>query len=120
VFKVYGYWTAPRPEDVAAFEDFYMDTHIVTASRVPHLRELRQFRMELPYKRKDQESRPNETPAHYRIVELTFDTRADFEASFDSPEWAAMVEEGRGMRERFGVFNSGDLATGDDFPIWRS
>jgi uncharacterized protein (TIGR02118 family) len=109
MFKVYGYWTAPRPEDVEAFEEHYMNTHIVNASKVPHLRDLKEYRMDEAY--------GGGEPAHYRIAELTFDSREDFEKSSESPEWAVMGEDAGVLRERFDVVNTGDLSHGDDFPI---
>ena len=109
MFKIYGYWTGPKPEDVDAFEEHYMNKHIVAASKVPHLRDLKEYRMD--------EAFGGGTPAHYRIAELTFDSREDFEASMTSPEWGVMNADAGVLRERFDVLNTGDLCHGDDFPL---
>src|SRR2546430_2377489 len=35
-YKLYAYWSAPKPEDVEAFEQYYAETHVPRAAAVPN------------------------------------------------------------------------------------
>jgi uncharacterized protein (TIGR02118 family) len=95
MYKLYSYWSAPKPEDVGAFEDYYASTHCPKAEMVPNLSRL-------------VTSRTNEgfeggEPMHYRIAEMVFPDKAAFQACTESPEWATLRECSGTMIERFGV-----------------
>ncbi|MEX0629370.1 MAG: EthD family reductase [Chloroflexota bacterium] len=74
------------PEDPAAFDVHYRDTHTPIIRRYPGLRDLRLTRPE------GVGGRP---PAYYLIAEMAFDSRADLEAALASE---AGVESGRDLR----------------------
>jgi len=40
MYKTISYWTAPQPQDVAAFEEFYQQVHGPMAARVPGVQKL--------------------------------------------------------------------------------
>jgi uncharacterized protein (TIGR02118 family) len=95
MYKLYSYWSAPEPEDVDAFEDYYASTHCPKAEVVPGLARL-------------VTSRTNEgfeggEPMHYRIAEMVFPDRATFQACTESDAWTTLRECSGTMIERFGV-----------------
>jgi uncharacterized protein (TIGR02118 family) len=95
MYKLYSYWSAPRPEDVEAFEDYYLSTHCPKAEAVPDLRKLVLTRTT--------EGFEGNEPMHYRIAELAWDDKAAFEACAASPKWTTLRECSGTMIERFGV-----------------
>jgi uncharacterized protein (TIGR02118 family) len=74
------------PEDPAAFDTHYRDTHTPIIRRYPGLRDLRLTRAD------GVGGRP---PAFYLIAEMAFDSRADLDAALASE---AGVESGRDLR----------------------
>jgi uncharacterized protein (TIGR02118 family) len=95
MYKLYSYWSAPQPEDVEAFEEYYASTHCPKAEVVPNLARL-------------VTSRTNEGfegggSIHYRIAEMVFPDKAAFEECTGSDEWATLRECSATMIERFGV-----------------
>ncbi|HEX9738926.1 MAG TPA: EthD family reductase [Candidatus Limnocylindria bacterium] len=74
------------PEDPAAFDAHYRDTHAPIVRRYPGLRDLRLTRAD------GVGGRP---PAFYLIAEMAFDSRADLDAALASE---AGVESGRDLR----------------------
>jgi uncharacterized protein (TIGR02118 family) len=95
MYKLYSYWSAPRPEDVEAFEEYYASTHRPKAEVVPGLRKL-------VLTRTNEGFEGNEA-MHYRIAELAWDDKAAFEECAASPEWTTLRECSGTMIERFGV-----------------
>ena len=79
------------PEDPAAFDVHYRDTHTPIIRRYPGLRDLRLTRPE------GVGGRP---PAYYLMAEMAFDSRADLEAALASE---AGVESGRDLRNFAGA-----------------
>jgi uncharacterized protein (TIGR02118 family) len=101
MYKVYALWG--QPDDPAAFETYYRDTHCPLAAAVPGLRSLVLTRTAEGL---------GDTPSpHYRIAELTWDSKAAFERCQESPRWDALVADAGIMVERFSV--TLDNASGD-------
>ena len=74
------------PEDQAAFDAHYRDTHAPIVRRYPGLRDLRLTRTD---------GVGGRAPAYYLIAEMAFDTRADLDAALASE---AGVESGKDLR----------------------
>jgi uncharacterized protein (TIGR02118 family) len=74
------------PEDPAAFDAHYRDTHAPIVRRYPGLRDLRLTRTD---------GVGGRAPAFYLIAEMAFDTRADLDAALASE---AGVESGKDLR----------------------
>jgi uncharacterized protein (TIGR02118 family) len=74
------------PENPAAFEAYYRDTHVPIVRRYPGLRDLRLTRTD---------GVGGRAPAFYLIAEMAFDSRADLDAAMASE---AGVESGRDLR----------------------
>ena len=79
------------PEDPAAFDAHYRDSHAPIVRRYPGLGDLRLTRTD------GVAGRP---PAFYLIAEMTFDSRADLDAALVSE---AGVESGRDLRNFAGA-----------------
>jgi uncharacterized protein (TIGR02118 family) len=95
MYKLYSYWSAPRPEDVEAFEDYYASTHCPKAEVVPNLERLVTSRTD--------EGFEGGEPIHYRIAEMVFPDKAALEECTTSEQWKALRECSGTMIERFGV-----------------
>jgi uncharacterized protein (TIGR02118 family) len=99
MYKAVSFWSPPKPEDEAEFEDYYMNVHVPFAERIPGAVRLLLTRttdgMEAP-------------PAFYRVAELWFEDKADLEKATKTPEWAEMRADAAKVHERFGV----ELKTG--------
>jgi uncharacterized protein (TIGR02118 family) len=95
VYKLFAYWSPPKPEDVEAFEEYYLGTHVPIASAVPHLKRIVTTRTSDGFEGGETE--------HYRVAEMVFDSREEMHASEASPEWAATREDSGKIIERFGV-----------------
>jgi uncharacterized protein (TIGR02118 family) len=95
MYKLYAYWSAPRAEDVEAFEEYYASTHCPKAERVPNLERL--------VTTLTSEGFEGGEPIHYRIAEMIYPDRAAFEECTESPEWTTLRECSGTMIERFGV-----------------
>jgi len=74
------------PEDPAAFDAHYRDTHAPIVRRYPGLRDLRLIRTD---------GVSGRAPAFYLIAEMAFDSRADLDAALASE---AGVESGKDLR----------------------
>jgi len=74
------------PEDPAAFDAHYRDTHAPIVHRYPGLRDVRLTRTD---------GVAGRAPAFYLIAEMAFDSRADLDAALASE---AGVESGRDLR----------------------
>jgi uncharacterized protein (TIGR02118 family) len=95
MYKMLAYWSAPRPEDIAAFERYYIETHIPLAAAVPHLLRLTSTRTS--------DALGSPSSYHYRVAEMAFASRESFAQSAASPEFAAMLKCSADMRARFDV-----------------
>ncbi|MBM9460828.1 EthD family reductase [Nocardioides sp. zg-536] len=95
MYKLYAFWSAPKAEDVAAFEEHYEKVHFPLAARVPHLESIAES--------VTSDSFEGAEPLHYRIAEMAFADREAFQASTGSPEWAEMRADSGLLIERFGV-----------------
>lgn len=95
MYTLYAFWSAPQPQDEAAFEDYYAATHVPRASAVPHLSSIVTTRTA--------DGLEGGEPATYRIAIMSFPDREAYEESTKSPEWAAMRQCAGDIIERFGV-----------------
>lgn len=95
MYKIIACWSAPKSEDVEAFEKHYEEVHLPAAARSPHLRRLVAIRTDT--------NLGGSEPSFYRVAELHFDSEADLKASEQTPEFAAMRADAGVMIERFGV-----------------
>jgi uncharacterized protein (TIGR02118 family) len=94
-YKLYAYWSAPKPEDVEEFERYYADTHVPRASAVPNLVALNTTRTKDGFE--------GGATDHYRVAEMVFDSAAAMAESEGSEEWATMRACSGDIIERFGV-----------------
>ncbi len=79
---VVGYGT---PEDPAAFDRHYAETHTPLAQKIPHLRRFEAGRVL---------GTPDGSPApFYYMAELSFDTPDDLEAALATPEGQAAAAD---------------------------
>ena len=95
MYKLVAIWSAPKPEDEAAFEQHYRDVHLPAAAKTPGMRKLLATRT-------DSGLEGGES-AFYRVAELHFDSKEDLERAEHSPEWGAMRADAGVIIERFGV-----------------
>jgi uncharacterized protein (TIGR02118 family) len=79
------------PEDPAAFDTHYRDTHAPIVRRYPGLRDLRLTRAD---------GVAGRAPAFYLMAEMAFDSRADLDAALASD---AGIESGRDLRNFAGA-----------------
>jgi uncharacterized protein (TIGR02118 family) len=94
-YKLYAYWSAPKPEDEQAFEDYYKSTHVPRAAAVPNLERIITTRTSDGFE-------GGETP-HFRVAEMVFPSRQAMDESAQSPEWAEMRQCSADIIGRFGV-----------------
>jgi len=100
--KIIGFWTAPiDPADIPAFEADYMSNHVPIAARLPGLVRLGTMRVA--------EGWQGAEPEHYRIVEAEFESREALEASFSTPEFAAMRADRQRLVDTYGVTNRAEV-----------
>ena len=94
-YKLFAYWSAPKPEDVDAFEEYYASTHVPRAAAVPNLVAITTTRTADGF-----EGNP---PPHYRVAEMEFESAEAMAESAGSEEWATMRACSGDIIERFGV-----------------
>lgn len=104
MYKLYSYWSAPEPEDVEAFEEYYASTHCPKAAAVPHLERLVTSRTTDGFEGGE--------AMHYRIAEMVFADREAFARCTESEQWTTLRECSGTMIERFGV--SLEVEAGDE------
>jgi uncharacterized protein (TIGR02118 family) len=107
MYKLYAYWSAPKPEDVDAFEEYYRTTHVPRAAAVPGLEDIVTTRTSDGFE-------GGATP-HYRVAEMTFASKEAMAKSAESPEWAEMRACSGDIIGRFGVsltVESGEIDAG--------
>lgn len=95
MYKLIGYWSAPKPEDEEEFETHYRDIHARLAAQVPLLRRIVLTRAADGF--------AGAEPAFYRVAEMMFDSPRDMATSAESEEWHAMHADAGHLVERFGV-----------------
>lgn len=95
MYKLYSYWSAPKADDVEAFEEYYASTHCPKAKVVPNLKRLVLSRTTDGFEGNE--------PMHYRIAEMVFADRDAFVQCTESARWATLRECSGTMIERFGV-----------------
>jgi len=108
MYKLFAYWSAPKPEDVEAFEEYYASTHVPRAAAVPHLERIVTTKLTDGFEGAD--------PMHYRIAEMVFADREAMGRSAESEEWATMRQCSGDIIERFGValtVEAGDETIGE-------
>jgi uncharacterized protein (TIGR02118 family) len=106
MYKIYAYWSAPKPEDTQAFEEYYKSTHCPRAAAVPELKRLVTSKLE---------GFEGGAPKFYRMAEMGFDNKEAMARSATSPEWAAMRACSGDIISRFGVTLTVDLGEED---VW--
>jgi uncharacterized protein (TIGR02118 family) len=94
-YKLFAYWSAPKPEDVEDFERYYAETHVPRAAAVPHLSGIITTRTADGFE-------GGETP-HYRVAEMVFDSKEAMAKSEESEAWSQMRQCSGDIIERFGV-----------------
>ena len=70
-----------QPTDPAAFDDYYTNTHIPLAAKLPGLRKAAVSKGD---------TLDGSTPDVYQVAELFFDSKADLVAALTSPEGQAV------------------------------
>jgi uncharacterized protein (TIGR02118 family) len=95
MYKSVSCWSAPQPEDVAAFEEYYEQVHSLMAARVPGV-----AKFEATHTRDGIGGLP---PAFYRVAEMYFPGEAAMNAAAQTPEWAELIEDAGYIIDRFGV-----------------
>jgi uncharacterized protein (TIGR02118 family) len=95
VYKVVAAWSAPKPEDVPAFEKHYLDIHAPLASAVPELRRIVLTRTTAGLE--------GAAPAFHRIAEMCFDSEEALARSSHSQEWKSLREDAGVMIGKFNV-----------------
>jgi uncharacterized protein (TIGR02118 family) len=95
MYKLYAFWSAPKPEDADAFEDYYLSTHVPRASAVPNLRKIVTTRVTDGFEGAD--------PDHYRVAEMAFESKEAMAESAESDAWAEMRQCSADIISRFGV-----------------
>jgi uncharacterized protein (TIGR02118 family) len=95
MYKLFAYWSAPKSDDVDAFEEYYLNTHVPRAAAVPNLERIVTTRTSDGFE-------GAETP-HYRVAEMVFASREAMDESATSPEWAEMRQCSGDIIGRFGV-----------------
>ncbi len=77
---IYGH-----PENVEEFENYYKNTHLAIAAKMPFT-----HRMEVTKFMKGPDGKP---PAHYRMAEIYFEDEAKMKESLSSPESQATASD---------------------------
>jgi uncharacterized protein (TIGR02118 family) len=109
VYKLIGYWSAPKPADIDDFERYYLEHHAPLTATLPGLRKLILLRAD---------PAPDGTePPYYRLAELHFDSPEQFAQAAKTPEWTVIFEDGARMAERFGVVGNAGFGWAEDFPV---
>lgn len=108
MYKLYAYWSRPKPEDIEVFEQYYLSTHVPRAAVLPELVELTATVAE---------GLPGMEPASYRIAVMTFADRAALLRCIETPEWAEMRQCSGEIISRFGISLALDLGTEVKCPL---
>ena len=95
MYKTISYWTAPQPQDLEAFEEYYQQVHGPMAARVPGVQKLELCRAS--------EGFADEPSPFYRVAEMYFHHRAAMERATETVEWAELGENAGLLIQRFQV-----------------
>jgi len=95
MYKTISYWTAPQPQDIEAFEEYYQQVHGRMAARVPGVQKLELSRA--------CDGFAGEPSSFYRVAEMYFDDREAMERATQTPERADLGENAGLLIERFDV-----------------
>ncbi len=95
MLKLVALWSAPKSEDLAAFEAAYCNVHAPLARALPNLAGL-----DTILAAKGLEGSP--APYH-RIAVMIWPDQAAFDRDEKTPEWTALRADAGQMIERFGV-----------------
>jgi uncharacterized protein (TIGR02118 family) len=95
MFKLVALWSAPKPEDRAAFEAAYLNVHAPLARAVPSLAGLDTILIG--------EGLEGSAAAFHRVAVMTWPDKAAFERDEHTPQWTALRADAGQMIERFGV-----------------
>jgi uncharacterized protein (TIGR02118 family) len=95
MYKSVSCWSAPRPVDVAAFEEYYEQVHSLMAARVPGVAK---FEATLTG-----DGMGGFPPAFYRVAEMYFTDKAAMNAAVQTSEWAELIDDAGYIAKRFGV-----------------
>jgi uncharacterized protein (TIGR02118 family) len=109
VYRAISTWSAPKPEDVQKFEEYYHKVHVPFAARVPGALKLILNRTSDGF-----ETTPS---AFYRVAEMWFEDRAAFEKATTTKEWNEMRQDGMYVHEHFGVSLLSGLGDIEDVPL---
>ena len=102
MFKLVATWTAPKPEDRAAFEEAYLGSHAPKARAVPGLASLETILIG--------EGLEGTAPAWHRVAIMTWSDRDAFERDEETAQWRTLREDAGEMVGRFGVTLSVSMA----------
>ena len=95
MYKLYAFWSAPKSEDTDAFEEHYTQIHGPLAAKVPHIRSLATTRTPAGLEGGE--------PAFFRVAEMIFDSKEQFEESTESSQWQELRADAGKLIEEFGV-----------------
>ncbi len=95
MYKTISYWTAPQPENQAAFEEFYQQVHGPMAPRVPGVQKLELSLAD--------EGVAGDPSPFYRVAEMYFHDREAMGRATRSAEWAELGENAGVLIQRFNV-----------------
>lgn len=109
VYRALSTWSAPKPELVAEFEEYYNNVHVPFAARVPGTLKLLISRTSDGF-----EVSPS---AFYRLAEMWFEDKDAFIAATQTKEWTDMRRDGIYVHEHFGVSLDSGLGDVVDFTL---
>jgi len=95
MFKLVALWSAPKPEDKAAFEAAYLNVHAPLARAIPSLSGLDTILIG--------EGLEGSAAAFYRVAVMVWPDKAAFQRDEHTPQWTALRADAGQMIERFGV-----------------
>jgi uncharacterized protein (TIGR02118 family) len=95
MFKLVALWSAPNPEDRAAFEAAYKDVHVPLARAVPGVSQVDTILV-------GEGLEGSAAPCH-RVALMIWPDRDAFLRDEGTVEWAALRADAGQMIERFGV-----------------
>ena len=95
MFTLVALWSAPKPEDRAAFEDAYLNTHVPLARAIPGLAGVDTILIG--------EGLEGSAAPYHRVAVMIWPDKQAFEADEKTPEWTALRADAGQMLERFGV-----------------
>lgn len=104
MFKLMALWSAPKAEDLDAFEEAYTKVHAVLARALPNLAGLETIRFS--------KALGGGAPDYHRVAIMSWADHAAFLADGETPEWTALRADAGQMIEHFGV--SLQSSTGED------